>query len=290
MIFGLFVGAACGSASPDRVLPTAPTTVVPPPVAPPPAALPNPSGVNGWVTDTGFRPIAGAMVEVLDGPQAGMTNITNASGQFSLSGAFRVGTRVRAWKEGYLDGTSQLISPCATCVPRFVVNINLGLMVAPANIAGEYTMTVEACDALPREARTRSFTASIVPAADQPTAANTRFQGNIGGAQLVRGFAWEGIGIAVAGDYMEFSMGDYHGQPGLIERLDDDTYYSVDAWGTTTVGPGGTIIVSFLGDTAHCALWPGEAVLDANGRYTCERARPGTRTACAGGRLTLTKR
>lgn len=291
MIFSLLVGAACGSESPNRVPPTAPTTVVPPTVVPPPAVVvPNPGGLTGRVTDTGFRPIAGAMVEVLDGPQAGMTNTTNASGQFSLSGAFEVGTRVRAKREGYLDGTSQLMGPCATCVPQFWVNISLGLMVAPANIAGEYTMTVEACDALPFEVRTRTFAASIVPAADQPTAANTRFRADIGGAQLLRGFAWEGIGIAVAGDYMEFWMGDYHGQPGLIERLDDDTYYSVDAWGTTTVGPGGTIIVSFLGDMVHCVLKPGEAVFDANGRYTCDRARSVTRTACGAGRLTLTKR
>ena len=286
MIFSFLVGAACGSESSSRVSPTAPTTVTPPPAV----VIPNLRGLNGTVTDTGFRPIAGAMVEVLDGPQAGLTNTTNASGQFSLSGTFEVGTRVRARREGYLDGTAQLMATCATCVPQFWVNISLGLMIAPANIAGEYIMTVEACDALPFGVRTRTFTASIVPAANQPTTANTRFRADIGGAQLLRGLAWEGIGIAVAGDYMELWMGDAHGQPGLIERLDDDTYYSVDAWGTTTVGPGGTIIVPFVGDTIHCVLKPGEAALDANGRYTCDLARSVNRTACGGGRLTLTKR
>ncbi len=291
MIFSLLVGAACGSESPNRALPTAPTNVVPPTVAPPPAVVvQNQERLTGMVTDTGFRPIAGAIVEVLDGPHAGMTITSSATGQFSLIGAFEVGTRVRARREGYLDGTSQLVRSCATCVQQLLVSIRLGLLVAPANIAGEYTMTVEACDALPLALRTRSFTASIIPAANQPTPANTSFRADISGAQLMRGFAWEGIGIGVAGDYMEFWMGDAHGQPGLIERLDDDTYYSVEAWGTTTVGPGGAITVSFLGDTVHCVLKPGEAVLDVNGRYTCDRARSVTRTACGAGRLTLTKR
>ena len=133
IIFGLLVGTACGSESPNRVLPTAPTIVVPPPAV----VVPNQHRVTGMVTDTGFRPIAGATVEVLEGPHAGMTITSNGSGQFTLVGAFEVGTRVRARREGYLDGLSQLMSSCATCVPQFWVNISLGLMVAPANIAGE---------------------------------------------------------------------------------------------------------------------------------------------------------
>ncbi len=49
--------------------------------------------IQGTVSDTAFRPLAGARVEVLDGPQAGLSTTANAQGEFSLTGTFDDGTR-----------------------------------------------------------------------------------------------------------------------------------------------------------------------------------------------------
>ena len=289
LLIGSLAGAGCGSESKTGVLPTAPTSVVPPVVV-----SANALTLSGRVYDTAFRPIGGATIEVLDGREAGKTTIANASGQFGFTGVFEEGTRFRATKEGFLEGTSRLGPSCAPCNPHHWVYFYLGLPIAPANIAGDYTMTIDApagCSALPEEARTRTYTATIAAQANQPTAANTNFGVTIGGALLVPGGVWEGFWIFVAGDYLELQMGDLHGQPGLIEALRDDTYYSVDAWGTTTVpSPGTTFTAQFEGEIVHCVMKPGISVLDGDRRHNCSADRSISRVSCPGGRLTLTRR
>ena len=281
-------GAACGSESPNAVLPTAPTTVVPSPVATLPASL------SGIIYDTAHRPIGGATIEVLDGAHTGLTTTSNATGQYWLSGAFEQGTRFRASREGYVDGESRLGPSCAPCNPHLWVYIYLALPSAPVNIAGEYTMTVEAaegCAALPADMRSRSYTASIVAQAVQPTAASSYFRVDIGGPRLMPEAVWSGLWIAVAGDDIELEMGDLHGQPGLIEQLGNDTYFSAGAWGRATVASPGTAFSStFEGEIVYCVMKPGVAVLDANGRHNCGADRATTRIACPGGRLTFTRR
>src|SRR5687768_13981055 len=91
LLMGALAGAGCGSDSKSAVIPTAPTSVVPPAVASPTAPT-----LSGKVSDTAFRTIGGATVEVLDGAEAGKTTIANASGQFWLTGVFEEGTRFRA--------------------------------------------------------------------------------------------------------------------------------------------------------------------------------------------------
>ena len=92
------VASGCGDRESVMPMATAPTPVPP-----------SPSGVglvSGVVYDTTLKPLSGATVEVLDGPQAGTSAIADAKGEFSLSGAFGTATRFRATKEGYLDATS----------------------------------------------------------------------------------------------------------------------------------------------------------------------------------------
>ena len=289
LLFGSLAGPGCNSDSKTGALPTAPTSVVPPV-----GVNANTLALSGRVYDTAFRPIGGATVEVLDGAEAGRTTTANASGQFWFSGVFEEGTRFRATKEGFLDGTSRLGPFCAPCNPHHWVYFHLGLPIAPANIAGAYTMTVEAlagCTALPEEARMRTYTATIAPEANQPTAATTYFRVSTGGASIVHGGTWEGLWISVAGDYIDLAMGDLHGQPGLIEELRADTYFGVDAWGTGTVpSPGTTFTASFEGAIVYCVMKPGIAVLDGDRRHNCSADRAISRVACPGGRMTFTRR
>src|SRR4029079_18685054 len=102
----LVIGAsACGgnnTTSPS-------STTSPQPVAQPTPPS-NPDGfVRGSVSDTAFRPLDGAGVEVVDGPLAGMSTTADANGSFSLSGTFDDATRFRATMDGH---------PAATQVSR----------------------------------------------------------------------------------------------------------------------------------------------------------------------------
>jgi len=288
LLIGAFSVGGCGSDSPTAALPTAPTTVVRPGVVTPLATL------SGKVFDTAHRAIAGATIEVLDGVQVGMTTTSDASGQYWFSGVFEEGTRFRATKDGFLEGASRLGPSCAPCNPHHWVYFYLGLPIAPANIAGDYTMTIDApagCSALPAEARSRTFMATIVAERNQPTAANTYCRGDFSGASLLRGAVWEGLWIAVAGDYIDVTMGDLHGQPGIIEQLGSDTYFSAGAWAKTTIpSPGTTFTSAFEGEIVHCVMKPGLALLDANLRHNCGADRAVSRIACPGGRLTFTRR
>ena len=64
--------AGCGGSG-SSPAPSAPSPVPAPSPGPQPVPQPTPSvsGMSGFVVDTAFRPLAGARVEVIDGPQAG---------------------------------------------------------------------------------------------------------------------------------------------------------------------------------------------------------------------------
>src|SRR5580765_2359461 len=66
-------------------LPLAPSTVSQPMTQPAPAT--DGTMIAGTVADTAFRPLAGAIVEVVDGPQAGMTTTaaTSHSGEHLMT-------------------------------------------------------------------------------------------------------------------------------------------------------------------------------------------------------------
>jgi hypothetical protein len=54
------------------------------------------------VVDTSDRPIVGAIVEVLDGAQAGMSATSGVTGEFMFAWPFDDTTLFRATKEGYI--------------------------------------------------------------------------------------------------------------------------------------------------------------------------------------------
>jgi hypothetical protein len=293
LLTSALAGAGCGSESPPGFQPTAPTTVATPPTGgTPPPVVSNPATVSGKVYDTANRPIAGATIEVLDGVHAGMTTTSDRNGQYWFSGVIAEGTRFRASRDGYLENIARVGAYCERCNPHYWVYLALGLPTAPANIAGDYVMTVEGCNALPADVRTRSYAATIVAEKNQPTTANTYFRVDIIGASLVRGGVWEGLWIAVAANDLALEMGDAHGQPGFIEELGPDTYFSAGGWGDGSVAASGTTLTTmFEGEVYYCVMKPGVPVLDADRRYACSGAdRSVTRVGCPAGRLTFTRR
>src|SRR6478752_9708762 len=117
---------ACGrSSAPSAPSPVSPTA--PQPTPPPSSGI---TFMRGTVSDTAFRSLAGARVEVLDGPQAGMSTTTDSDGGFSFNGSFDVATRFRASKEGHVTDTETLQPFCARCNPNWWINFSL-LDVAP---------------------------------------------------------------------------------------------------------------------------------------------------------------
>ena len=264
-------------------MPTTPAVVTPPPpvVATPPQSL----GVSGKVYDTGLRPLVGAKVEVLNGPHAGNFAMTGPGGQFGFSGEFDDQTSFRATMDGHEAGVARPGPYCERCNPHYWIYFYLALPVPPAALAGDYTLTVfadEACLALPAEARARNYTAKIVAQATQPTSANTVFYGTASDSSIATGLGWEGLWFYVAGDYVEMSIGDLHGQPGLLEQVGANTYFGFGGLGSTMLGADrvSTISVPFDGDVVFCELKPGVAPIDANQRFTCGADQAVSRVVC----------
>ncbi len=239
----------------------------------------------GYVFDTVNRALAGARVEVLDGPQAGTSTTSDPVGAFSLTGTFGGATRFRATKEGYVAGTQAL---GLTGTGRSIV-FALDVLAGSVNIAGDYTLTFTADGAcagqLPTEVRTRTYAATITPASSLTRPANTQFTAVLSGAELDTYYRM--ISIFVAGDYVDFDLSDNF----LLEEVAPDTYLTIGGVGAASVGTSGvsTISASFQGLFDYCVT---KAEPNAGNLYSCVPAEAIAHAQCASKnhRLILTRR
>ncbi len=247
--------------------------------------------IRGTVSDTALRPIAGARVELLDGPQAGATTTTNAAGEFSLYGTVDDTTKFRATKTGHADADATVIPDCDRCNPRRWVHFYLNLLQPAAALAGDYTLTftaATACTRLPDALRKRSYEVTVAPgnagwigsSAKDPTA----FQVTPKGAQFPGGL--NGFSLHVAGNYVAVLLGD-HTDPGITEQIAEHTYWAFNGWATASVeSPVSTISTRFDG-------WIDSCVNPQMGtRYDCTPGPTVIRDRCesANHELTLTRR
>lgn len=266
--------------------PVAPTGLAPN-VAPGPPAAATGELINGIVYDTGQRAVSGATVEVIDGPQAGTSTMANDKGEFSLRGTFDDATRFRASKEGHTAAINTLNPYCAPCNPHRWIYFSLDVLAVPVSVAGDYTLTFIAdasCTTLPDEARSRTYAATITPAPQRP---QTSFEVTVTGASTLAGYqkGW----LSVAGDYVAFGVGDWHGHPGIVEALGRQTYVGFDgsAEGSVEGATLSTISTNFSGLIDYC-----ERTSDMDTRYDCT-ASPGiVHRQCSSKthRLVLTRR
>ena len=225
--------AACGkhgSGAPAATVtsPTAPTS-----------PTPSSTGVRGSVSDTAFRHLGGARVEVVDGPQAGMSTTADANGSFSLSGTFDDATRFRATKDGHLAAT-QVSRTFPNISGRFLI-FSLEVPAPPVNMAGDYTLTFiadSACVGLPDDVRTRTYTATITPWS------STSFNVALSGASFLP--SHDSFTIGVAGDYLTFWFAD----PAIVEQIAANTQIELYGSAGASVGTSGvsTIAVSWDGE------------------------------------------
>jgi hypothetical protein len=250
LLLAISLGAAGCAGSRASSAPVAPSPL------PQPAPRSNNVEVTGWVYDTAFRSLAGTSVEVLDGPQAGASTITDAEGRFSLTGTFDDATRFRAIRAGHAAGTGTFSPTCATCsTTRRFMFFYLATLEPPVDIAGDYTLTFiadSACTDIPSHLRTRTFTATIAPGSNSHSPPNTFFNATVSGATFLEHYG--SFPVGVAGNLVAF---DLRGEgPYLVEEVAPNTYVGFDGRSEATMGPGGasTISTSFQGRIDYCAL------------------------------------
>lgn len=285
--FALLAASCGGNEGAVAPLPTSPSALPAPVVAPAPRT--SVESIRGFVLDTGFRAVPGARVEVVDGsPHAGTSTTSSASGEFTLVGTFTEATTFRAAKDGYVTATQRWSCSVATCPGVFNANPWLGFYLAvpaaPANIAGEYTITFiadSACSDLPEDVRVRTFAATITP---KPGASGFNVTATV--PPFVNRFnAFE---IGVAGDYLGIWLHGGH-DPALVEQIAPNRYVALSGVASASVGAGAasTITAPFDGWIEFC-----ESNSPIPYPYDCRPASATQKVMCESKnhRLTLTRR
>ena len=230
-------------------IPSAPSPTLQPAPPPTPPAVPVANSVTlfGYVSDTAFRMVSGVKVEVIDGPQAGTETTSDAKGYFSIEDKFSGLVTVRATKDGYAPSVA---TSRATTDGRIYVVFQLASLTAPVSVAGNYTLTISAdsaCTALPDDARTRSYLASVTAGSEF---GRDSYSGTVTGGQFAGNRFW----IGVFGDYVTISTAGE--EPSLVEQVGPNRYIAFYGDASVSVGAAGTSTISapFRGSIEYCEL------------------------------------
>lgn len=283
----LLFSLGCG----DTQLPVQPTPSLP-------APTPQVFSLSGSVRDTARRPLGGSRVEVIDGQRASMVTTTDETGRFSMPGPFTGTVTVTASKDGYVPATTTVPTnppPNRPLPPgevrRWDFNFSLQPHGPSANIAGVYTLTLtadSACTNLPDEARTRTYTATIVPT----SGSTTSFLARLSDARFFSSYST--FGIQTAGDFARFGVwgtpfdvdvGYDDPGPGIVEQVRETTYLAIGGSTGASFGPSG-ITAPFDGYFEYC---PSETAL-TGGQWCLASARVQYHCDSHNHQLTLVRR
>jgi len=245
----LMTSIACGS---DRTL-TAPSSLNAA-NSRPTATLPSSAFMRGTVSDTAFRHLTGATIEILNGPSAGLTITSDGRGEWAFPpGAFDDSTQFRATKDGYEPAIMPLGSFCAACNPNRWVNFVLKLQVPPASIAGSYTMTItgDRCTNLPEQVQTRTYVVTL-----PPMAGNAYSSISPTGANFLPG--WNQFELGVSGNYVGLWFET------LVEEVAPGNYLLIGMSAGGLVDPEhpATITARADGRISYCTIDPASGVFD----------------------------
>lgn len=221
-------------------------TPLAPSAPPPPSPIPSMFLVTGYVGHTTFQPCKDCTVEVLDGPDAGSSVLTDANGRFTFSIADGSAHTLRASKNGYHPAT-QVATPTGTGRANLV--FVLESVQPPLHLAGTYEMTFEAgshCEAVPAEIRRRDYLVSLSPHAGHP---QTLF-----GTRPVEGqFDEFLVGWGVSGNEVAMiaPAGDNEG-PGIVERIENGTIELRIAAGPQMMTIATSMRLAVAGQFSYC--------------------------------------
>ena len=209
--------------------------------------------VSGTVSDTAFRALAGAVVEVMTGPQTGLRTTSNGAGEFVFAGQFDDTSTFQATKDGFATATQPLGPYCEQCRPNRWVHFTLSTLTAAVDISGDYEMTVDvasSCTSIPAELRSRTYQARIPsPAAG----GNGYVPVPVTGADFVPG--WDRVDIGVAGA----DVGLW--SESLLERVSPTNFLiiGVSAAGVVPASNPQTISLWASGRIAYCTVEAGHS-------------------------------
>jgi Carboxypeptidase regulatory-like domain len=248
-----------------------------------PAPTPQVFSLSGSVRDTASRPLGGSRVEVIDGQGAAVGTTTDGAGRFRLPGTFTGMVTVTASKDGYIPETATVPRnhPLPPLPPGDVGRFDISLSLEPrgpsANIAGVYTLTLtadSACTNLPDEARTRTYTATIVPGYR-----STTFLGRLSDARIVSLPFSPYFEIGIAGDFANASVR-------IVEQLGETTYLAIEGGAAVSVGPSGFTAL-FSSYFLHC---PNEPAWSSGEYWWCGAGVQGVECNSPRNQLTLVRR
>jgi hypothetical protein len=275
------IGLSPGCSQPG----TSPASVA----SPGPAVTASATGqhLNGYVSDTAFRPMAGVRVEVLNGSDRGKLLTSDVDGRFSYTGFLNSEVSMRATKDGYVARTSSVVT--GTSVDEAWVFFRLAPTAPPVAVAGDYTLSItvdSACAGFPDEFRTRSWPAQLTTHTADTLPANTQFDGRVGGGQFApnANFFW----VGVAGDYLAVST---EGEgPSIVEQVGPKTYIAYGGNAGAVIPSGSSTMISapFTGVVEYC-----ESKSTIAQYYDCYSNAPNAvKVQCTseGSRLSLTRR
>lgn len=248
------------------------------PTASPPEPAQLTFSLAGDVRDTASRPLKDASVTVVNGPRAGTTAMTDDAGRFSMPGTFtQSAITAVASKEGYSPVTWNFPTPGRPAEGGKWVAFRLEPLAPSANLTGEYTLTLttdKACTTLPEEARTRTYTASVVSGRRATT-----FVGTLSDVRIVPVPMSPYFEIGVADNFADLTLR-------FVEQLSDGTYLAIEGGTAASVGPEG-LTAAFNAHFLSCrnppAWAPGEY-------WWCGADVQGDECSSGGNQLSLLRR
>lgn len=275
-LVGLVVlGSAIGC---DSTSPLAPTALLPPasPTISPTPPTPNANAIRvaGYVHDRAWQPLTGVHIEVLDGPDAGRSTISDSAGEFRLAGEFDASTRFRATSPRHRESISRLPPRCDNCNPNWWIYFSLETEAASVDLSGEYSLTFaadRACTMLPEEFRHRTYAATIRPISAEQAG---QFRVTVRGGTFLPGY--DAFDVGVAGESFAAILGDFHGTPGLAERLGETKVLGFEGMANASLqSPDAAIVAAFDGVVSYCDLLGEPAA-----RYACASTATTARALC----------
>jgi hypothetical protein len=270
----VLLGSASGCDSTTPLAPTRLPVAAPTGSVVPPTPNANAIAIAGYVQDRAWRPLIGVRVEVLDGPDAGLSTVTDAKGEFRLAGEFDPTTRFRASAEQHRDMVRVLPPRCDRCNPNWWLYFSLETEAASVDLAGEYSLTFiadRACTMLPEEFRQRTYPATVTPTGSDNAG---QFKVSVRGGSFLTGY--DAFDVGVAGDSFAAILGDLHGSPGVAERLDGANVLGFEGMANASLAsPDTAIVATFDGVVSYCNLLDESAA-----RYACASSAATARALC----------